>query len=199
MKKVNTKIETSQVFRNAKNSKNNKNRKINMIFIIFILLCGACVGETTRSYALETKPTFEIAFSPNQGATDLVISSIRKAKKSAFVAVYCFTSKAIAKELIIAAERGVQVKVILDGKQSRDKNSMFKFLQEKHINVRRNYRYAIMHHKFMIIDNHILQLGSFNYTNSAEKRNAENVLVIDDDNLAHVYLKEWQKLWDSSQ
>jgi len=34
--------------------------------------------------------------------------------------------------------------------------------------------------KFMVIDDHILELGSFNYTQSAESRNAENVLVIHD-------------------
>ena len=57
-----------------------------------------------------------------------------------------------------------------------------------------------MHNKFMVIDSATVQTGSFNYTNSAEHKNAENVLVLrDNPEIASRYLKEWQRLWDESQ
>jgi phosphatidylserine/phosphatidylglycerophosphate/cardiolipin synthase-like enzyme len=37
-----------------------------------------------------------------------------------------------------------------------------------------------MHDKFIVIDGETVELGSFNYTAAAEKRNAENVLVLHD-------------------
>jgi len=35
--------------------------------------------------------------------------------------------------------------------------------------------------------------GSFNFTKAAEERNAENLLWIDDTNLAAAYLSNWQE------
>ena len=46
--------------------------------------------------------------------------------------------------------------------------------------------------KVMIIDQKKLITGSFNFTNAADKRNAENVLLIDDDNLAKLYIDNWK-------
>ena len=36
-----------------------------------------------------------------------------------------------------------------------------------------------MHHKVMIIDGHILVTGSYNWSQSAEDDNDENIIVID--------------------
>lgn len=53
-------------------------------------------------------------------------------------------------------------------------------------------RVAIAHNKVMIIDNSTVITGSFNFTTSAQKRNAENVLVLRDaPQLAAVYTKDW--------
>jgi phosphatidylserine/phosphatidylglycerophosphate/cardiolipin synthase-like enzyme len=57
-----------------------------------------------------------------------------------------------------------------------------------------------MHNKYIVIDGRTIQTGSFNYTANAEKRNAENVMVIrNNPALAEKYLKNWQALWDESE
>lgn len=49
------------------------------------------------------------------------------------------------------------------------------------------------------MENNGEQTGSFNYTLSDEKRNAENVLVIrDNPNLAQQYKNEFNRLWAES-
>lgn len=54
-----------------------------------------------------------------------------------------------------------------------------------------------MHNKFMIIDNHIVQTGSFNYTQSADLRNAENSLIVfGNKSLVNKYTQEWNRLWN---
>ena len=45
----------------------------------------------------------------------------------------------------------------------------------------------------MILDKRRVITGSFNFTNAADTRNAENVLLIDDINVANLYLENWQK------
>ena len=55
-----------------------------------------------------------------------------------------------------------------------------------------------MHNKFMIIDSKTLELGSFNYTRSAEEKNAENVLVLHSKKAIKDYSNQWQMLWDEA-
>ena len=48
----------------------------------------------------------------------------------------------------------------------------------------------ILNSKKNLID-YQYKTGSFNFTNSADKRNAENVIIIDDKNIASQYLQNW--------
>jgi phosphatidylserine/phosphatidylglycerophosphate/cardiolipin synthase-like enzyme len=138
--------------------------------------------------------TTEEAFSPRQGAIELVLKSINNAKSSIHMAAYSFTSKVIASALVAAHDRGVDVQLVLDKGQYNGR--VVRYVVEHAIPVRINYKYAIMHNKFMVIDNSVVELGSFNYTEAATMRNAENVLVLhDDEHAVQLYEAQWQKLW----
>lgn len=50
------------------------------------------------------------------------------------------------------------------------------FLGNQGVPVRVDYRYAIMHDKFIVVDGETVEEGSFNYTAAAENKNADNVL-----------------------
>ena len=50
---------------------------------------------------------------------------------------------------------------------------------------------GIAHNKVIIIDKRKIITGSFNFTNAADTRNAENVLLIEDVNIAQIYLQNW--------
>jgi len=43
----------------------------------------------------------------------------------------------------------------------------------------------------MIIDKNIVITGSFNFTKSAECKNAENLLIIKSDEIAKIYIENW--------
>lgn len=161
-------------------------------FLLFLLLASPQVYAET--------PVYEHAFSPDQGATKLVISTINEAHSMIRVAAYTFTSLPIADALIEAKRRGVDVRVVLDKRQSHGRGNLFNYLVDNSIEVRKDGHYAIMHNKFIIIDQEVLELGSFNYTKAAEKRNAENVLVIRDvPAMIKNYAAEWDKLWQESE
>jgi phosphatidylserine/phosphatidylglycerophosphate/cardiolipin synthase-like enzyme len=157
-----------------------------LLLFLFLLSAPALAGD------LE----IEDAFSPHQGATQLVVSTIDKARQSVRVAAYSFTSRPIGEALVKTHNRGVDVKVVLDKSQNSTR-SLAAFLQENGVPTRINSHYAIMHNKFMIIDNDVLELGSFNYTQAAEERNAENVMVIrNTPRVIADYARQWEKLWD---
>ena len=52
-----------------------------------------------------------------------------------------------------------------------------------------------VHSKVMVIDRTIVITGSFNFTNSASTRNAENSLVLKSADLAEKYSQQWQHHW----
>jgi len=65
--------------------------------------------------------------------------------------------------------------------------------------VRQDGKHAIAHNKVMVIDEVIVITGSFNFTNSAETRNAENFLVLKSAELAQRYKSQWQSHWTHAE
>ena len=66
-----------------------------------------------------------------------------------------------------------------------------KYFLKKHIPIWIDNKPRIAHNKVMIIDDTWVETGSFNFTYSAQKYNAENMLWIKDKALAKKYLKNW--------
>jgi phosphatidylserine/phosphatidylglycerophosphate/cardiolipin synthase-like enzyme len=141
----------------------------------------------------------EVAFSPDRGATDLVVRTIESAKKTVRVAAYSFTSKPIALALLADAKRDVDVKVVVDKSQATARYTAATFLANQGIPMRVDYRYAIMHDKFIVVDGETVEEGSFNFTAAAEKKNAENAVLLKEcPELAARYAGEWLRLWKES-
>jgi phosphatidylserine/phosphatidylglycerophosphate/cardiolipin synthase-like enzyme len=163
---------------------------------LFVLLL--CVALTPCiAYG---KANTENAFSPRQGATALVVKTLNGAKETICLAAYSFTSKPVAEALIAAYERGVDVRVVLDKSQETARKSLYGLLLDAEVPTRINRRYAIMHNKFVVVDDSTLQLGSFNYTKAAEEKNAENVLVIRrNKKVIESYSRQCDRLWDEAE
>jgi phosphatidylserine/phosphatidylglycerophosphate/cardiolipin synthase-like enzyme len=144
--------------------------------------------------------TVEVDFSPDMGATDLVVKAIGEAHKTIRLAAYSFTSKPIAQALLDAHKRGVDVRVVVDKSQAKARYTSATFLANVGIPTRIDYKYAIMHNKFIVIDDVNVETGSFNFTSAAEHKNAENVLVLrNDPAVARQYTEEWNRLWEESE
>lgn len=149
---------------------------------------------------LPANATFQAGFSPKGNALSVVLSAIDSAKSSIHLAAYGLTSKPIAERLIAAKARGINIQIVADSRDNRkSKHSIAGLLTQHAIGVRLNARYAIHHHKFMVIDNESVETGSFNYTASAANRNAENVLWLKSvPELAAMYRQEWERLWNEA-
>jgi len=186
-----------------------RKKKPSFIFNLYLLSATALLvanqyvnplAITQPMVSVDPKTRLQTAFSPRQGVTELIVQNIQQATESVRIAAYSFTSKPIAQALVAARGRGVDVKVVLDKSQRTDQHSVFAFLQMYNVPTRINSNYAIMHNKFMVIDGHILQTGSFNYTKAAELKNAENILIVREDfRTVNQYSKQWVKLWNEAE
>lgn len=166
-----------------------RNKMVKIIGFIVLL-------NSLSSYACD----INYGFSPKGESLNLILQTINNAKTSIHVAAYAFTSKAISQALINKHNENIDVEVVADYKASHDHSSKLQLLRDNGINVRTNNHYSILHDKFMIIDDKTLQTGSFNYSMSAAKRNAENVIVLSNcKDLAYQYNKEWLKLYEEGE
>ena len=143
------------------------------------------------------------AFSPHGGGNALIVGTIDSAKKSIRMSTYSFTEPAIAKALLDAHKRGVDVSIVVDkehnGRRATGAPSAAKFLSDNGVKVVLTRAYAIQHNKVIVVDNETVETGSFNFSRAAEKSNAENVLVISRcPKLAAEYLRDWDKLYQSA-
>jgi phosphatidylserine/phosphatidylglycerophosphate/cardiolipin synthase-like enzyme len=170
------------------------------IFLIFILSSftqlQGCVGSSHPNLiSLPVKsvtcPVIHACFTPGQDCTHQITDHISKAKHYILVQAYNFTSKDIADALVEAKNRGVTVKVILDKSQRTQKYSLLHYIVDVGIPVWIDTKPAIAHNKVMIIDEKEVITGSFNFTDAAQKRNAENVVFITDTKLAQEYTDNW--------
>jgi len=144
----------------------------------------------------------DVAFSPNEGSEELVVRAIASARSNIGVAAYSFTSPVVAKALLTARKRGVDVRVVVDENGNRSKASLaaLNLLASAGIPTRTISRYAIHHDKYMVIDKVTVQTGSFNYSKAAAKSNSENVVVIwNNPDVALTYLKHWQDRFDQGK
>ena len=57
----------------------------------------------------------------------------------------------------------------------------------------------ILHHKVIIIDERMVITGSYNFTSSAERDNDENLVIVDDPQLARAYLDEFARVYAQAQ
>lgn len=157
------------------------------------LLIGIWLGHL-RPHAAATHPqadsSLKVYFSPHGGATHELVRLINSARKSVEVQAYSFTSKPVIKALIHAKDRGVDVEIILDRSNVERKNYRthtyrrdispgLDAVYTAGIPTYIDDRYLIAHNKVMLIDDHILITGSFNFSYAAAHFNAENMLVIE--------------------
>ncbi len=97
---------------------------------------------------------------------------------------YGFTEPQIAQALLDAYERGVKVRLVTDKTAPKERGGKAEILALAGIPVWVDYVPRIAHNKVMVIDSEVTLTGSLNWTVSADRHNAENLLVVRDPELA---------------
>jgi len=123
-----------------------------------------------------------------------IVNAIQAASHSIRVQIYALTSQPIVAALAAAKQRRVDVRVILDRSQlvgdSSESPAVGRLISAG-IPIMVDTVPGLMHDKNMVIDGQTVLTGSFNYTWSAEHRNAETLLVIHNPQLAAQYTNDW--------
>jgi phosphatidylserine/phosphatidylglycerophosphate/cardiolipin synthase-like enzyme len=142
-------------------------------------------------------------FSPDNDLETVLINLIAREQEALKIAVYSFTNGAIANAVLQAHQRGIHIELIIDASTLRDRFNKIELLQEQGIKphvykpTSAGMINDIMHNKFVIFRKNIgnkslLWTGSFNFTKSAQLKNQENVVIIDDPCLIEKYERQFE-------
>ena len=134
--------------------------------------------EAPLAEQFQSTGTIDVFFSPKGGATRAVVNEIDSATKTIRVQAFSFTNKRIAKALVNAKKRGLDVEVVFDAEQQKNSYTSARFISRSGISTLIDSRHNSAHNKIIIIDGRVLITGSFNFTEAGEWQNAENLLVI---------------------
>jgi phosphatidylserine/phosphatidylglycerophosphate/cardiolipin synthase-like enzyme len=126
----------------------------------------------------EDRIDVDAVFSPGGECSQRIVEEIRGARERIRVQVYIFTSKNISNALVAAKKRGVKVEVILDKSQEKQTYGVWRVLRRDGVGVFFDGEHATANNKVILIDDHTVITGSFNFTKAAEEKNAENMMIV---------------------
>jgi phosphatidylserine/phosphatidylglycerophosphate/cardiolipin synthase-like enzyme len=167
--------------------------------LTFLAAPPATALDAGSPRALPAQGTVEAVFSPWQDVEGALLAAIGAARRTLHVQAYAFTSRALAQALVEAQRRGVRVQVLADREQAeRMENSRLPQLAAAGIPVALEVRYAAAHNKILLVDAEgeapAVITGSYNFTWSAQAKNAENVLILRGHReLTRAYLDNWRR------
>lgn len=162
-----------------------------------------CYADSLTSLLRCVDGSFKQAFfSPDDDLEDLLIQLINAEHHSIKVAVFSFTNADIARALMLAHRRGIEVEILIDISCLKDKYNKIDMLKRAGIKIfvynPRNTSFLnnIMHNKFVLFGKNVgnkslLWTGSFNFTKSAKINNQENIIIVDEMHLIERYRKQF--------
>ena len=126
-------------------------------------------------------------FTPPHGIAAHISAQLATAKKTIHIVMFEFDSAPLALSLELAAGRGVAVELVIDGSEAHESQNLIAGLKQAGVKVYSDKKHHLTHSKYVVADNEWVITGSYNWTNDAELRNAENIVVIDNAVLAAAY------------
>ena len=146
----------------------------------------------------QPKPVIcECHFFPNAANEEKVVSMLRTCKKTLDIAIFSLTLDSIAEAILEAYQRGIKVRMIADDECAKNKGSNVKLIASVGVPCKTDNAIYHMHHKFAVLDESVVIMGSFNWTGQAVKYNQENIFFYEDKNIASQYAQEFERLWNS--
>lgn len=170
-----------------------------VVSLCALLAGSAAVASDSAPPRLPAQGTVQAVFAPWDDIEAAVKEVIEGARKQVLVQAYLLTSKNIATTLIAAHRRGVDVRVMLDAAQlEKVQPEAVRKLAAAGIEVWLETQYQNAHNKIIVVDagtpHATVITGSFNFTWTAQHKNAENVLIArNNPALAARYAQNWER------
>src|SRR5215213_1249369 len=125
-----------------------------------------------------------------------IVPIVKSATQSIRFLTFSFTDFPLADAMSQRAKAGVDVAGVFEKVGSETDTSELKTLMCRNVPVKQDGNPGFLHHKVIVVDERIVITGSMNYSKNAEESNDENVIIIDNAEIARLYLQEFERVWD---
>ena len=159
-------------------------------------LFGPDIDPQTPNPTVEIDGTrVDIYFSPDDGVLNALGLLLMDAEESIYFLAFSFTSNELGAVVRQKNEAGLDVKGVMDEEQiASNTGTEFDPFRQKGVDVLIDGNPGQMHHKLFIVDEKIIAFGSYNFSQSAEERNDENLIIIYNPEIAKQFVLEFERV-----
>jgi phosphatidylserine/phosphatidylglycerophosphate/cardiolipin synthase-like enzyme len=158
------------------------------------------VPETPNPTVTIDGTRLDVYFSPDDGVQAALVPVLESAQESIFFLAYSFTSNQLGDIVREKAKAGLTIAGVMDYEQIRsNQGTEFDPFRQADLDVRMDGIEGLMHHKVFIIDEKIVAFGSYNFSQSAEERNDENLIIVYNPVIAHLFVLEFERVQSEAQ
>ena len=125
-----------------------------------------------------------------------IIPIVKSAARSIRFLAFSFTDYPLADAMSERAKAGVDVEGVFETVGSETDAAELRTLMCRGVPVKQDGNPAFLHHKVIVVDERIVITGSLNFSTNAEKSNDENVIIIDNADIARLYMQEFERVWN---
>ncbi|HQL93687.1 MAG TPA: phospholipase D-like domain-containing protein [Candidatus Hydrogenedentes bacterium] len=154
---------------------------------------GPCL-PTPRRGVTAGGVRIECLFSPDDGVAEALRAFVRGARTRVDFMAFSFTSEGLAEELAGRLAAGVAVRGVFERRGAGSPSSRDEWLAVRGAEILLDGNPGAMHHKVIVVDGAAVAAGSYNFSESAEKRNDENMLIVHDPGVAGQFLREMDRV-----
>ncbi len=167
-----------------------------LLVVLFLALAGGPVlAGNSGDENMEQFGT-EVQLSLDQNSRDLMAVALGQAQVSVRAVVYKFDDPQLMPMLQNVLDRGIQLQVLCDEKQSKKDDSLISNLAAAGATIRTWPRQqGKLHAKFVICDEDRVLSGSWNWTRSAGQNNLELLLDIKEKDTVKRFEELFVQLW----
>jgi len=159
----------------------------------------------------------EVYFAPHMNCVGHMVDHVNKATNSLYFTIFAFTKDEIGGAFTNKKLEGIDVKGVLDKSQiygNGPGHEIYRLCSHGvHIRMDGNENTNFhgdaqggggrLHSKTMVIDydtdKPVVITGSFNWSNSATRTNDETLVIVKNKQIANLYKKEFDKIWNDSK
>jgi phosphatidylserine/phosphatidylglycerophosphate/cardiolipin synthase-like enzyme len=125
-----------------------------------------------------------------------IVPIVKSATKSIRFLTFSFTDYPLADAMSQRSKAGVDVAGVFEKVGSETEAAELRTLMCRSVPVKQDGNPGFLHHKVIVVDERIVITGSMNYSTNAEESNDENVIIIDNAEIARLYLQEFDRVWN---
>jgi phosphatidylserine/phosphatidylglycerophosphate/cardiolipin synthase-like enzyme len=139
----------------------------------------------------------ESYFAPEDRVADRLVELLGQAEDSIRFMAFSFTDDRLGDEIMRQHQAGLTVQGVFEARNADPVYSEFGRMveAEPRMDVRLDGNTYMMHHKVIIVDDKVVVLGSFNFSEAADTMNDENLLIIYDRGIASLFRAEFRRIY----